>query len=74
MRSRRREQGQLFEQRIIEMPPTLIFGPGLMPIRRRIQSIPSDKHRARLLAIVQPEEKVREADDSPGAPAVPEDN
>jgi len=68
------ERGQLFEQCIIEMPPALIFKPSFVPIGRRIESIPSDKHGARLLAAVKPKDKVREADDSPGAPPVPEDN
>src|SRR6266516_3884769 len=56
------------------MPSTLIFGPGFVPVRRRIQSIPPDKHRPRLLAIVQSEEKVREPDDCTGASSVSKSN
>jgi hypothetical protein len=55
---------QLLNQIIIELSPALISGKHFVAFRRRLQGVPSDNDRARLLIRVEPQQEIGEAEHS----------
>src|ERR1700680_2636802 len=49
------------------MPPGLICRKQALPVRRRIERVPSDEHYPRLLVVKQAQQKIGEAEDRSGA-------
>ena len=60
---------QLLEQGVVEHPSRLVAGKRLVPVRRRLERVPADDDRARLLGVPQAQQEVREADERSGRPA-----
>src|SRR5690606_4012390 len=63
------ERLELLDELGIEMPSALVVREKALPIGRSVERVPPDEHRARLLARIEPQEKVCEADDGARAPA-----
>ena len=60
----------MLDQLVVELPSALIRREKLETPVRRLQAVPADDHRARLLRIVEADEDVGEAHDGAGALAV----
>ena len=65
-----RQPSELLEDRGLELAPRLVGGERLVPVRRRLERVPADEHRLRLLGVPEPHEEAREADEGVGRPAV----
>ena len=62
-----RQRVELLEELVVESPPALVGGESFVPEGRRVERVPADEDRARLLALVEPQEEIREADDRAAA-------
>ena len=60
---------ELLEERLVEHATGLVGGEGLVPVGRRLERVPGDEHRRRLLGVPQPQQVVRDADERIGRPA-----
>ena len=60
------EQGELLDELGVEHAPALVRVEGLVAVRRDLQRVPGDEHRARGLGLPKPQQHVREADYCPG--------
>src|SRR5262249_26044420 len=65
-----REQGELLEQLVVELPSALVGRKRLVPVRRHLERIPADDQGPRLLGVPEAQEKVREADEGVRRPAL----
>ena len=63
-----RQDRQLLDDLVVELAPALIGRERLVPVGRRIERVPADQHRARLLGVVEPQQEIGEADDRAGRP------
>ena len=66
-----RQDVELLDDLVVELPAALIGRKQLLPIGRRAERVPTDQHGARRFAAVEPQQKIGEADDRAGAIAIP---
>ena len=70
-----RQEIELLDQIIVELASALISRKLLVAVSRRLQSVPTDKHCARLLLPIEPHQEIRETKDSTGrSAAAPQDS
>ena len=59
----RRQEVELLEDRVLEDAARLVGGQRLVPVGGRVERVPADEHRLRLLGLPQPLQEPREADE-----------
>src|SRR5439155_9856890 len=59
------QERKLLEERLVEDASRLVRLEGLVPVGRRLEGVPRDEHRPRLLGLPEAREHAREADDRP---------
>ena len=64
-----RQRVELLEQRVVEFAAALVGRELPVPVGRRVERVPADQHGARLLGLVEPQQKIGEAEDGAGGPA-----
>jgi hypothetical protein len=60
---------ELLKQRVVELAPALVGGKLLVPVGRRVESVPADEHGAGLFGLVEAQQKIPEPEDGAGRPA-----
>jgi hypothetical protein len=61
-----RNQIELLDEIVVEFAAALIVGKGRVPVGLRLQRVPSDQHRSRLLAAVKLQQPIGKAENGAG--------